>query len=170
MKTTKLSCAIAALFFCVTAWAAPPERLPVQTFSEAGTPIWYCIDGDFYILRDTEFEVDAVLYFNVDGSPKKAFYKIRPNYDILYNSEEPSFWLATHSDPTQRWVSFKDGDPVFAAAVNKVTVTAPGYGVVFQVHQRLTINFVTGEVFSRGPDDLSAGNFDGLCAPLRHNP
>lgn len=170
MNTIKLSCAIGAMIFGVTAWAAPPERLPVMTYLETGEPIWYCVDGDFLILRDTEYAVEVVQYFNVDGSLKKAFYKLRTNYDILYNSEEPSFWLATNSDPTQRWMTFQDGEPVAASAVNKVTVTAPGYGVVFQLHQRLTINFVTGEIFAKGPDDLSIGNFDGLCAVLRHNP
>lgn len=168
MKAFKLFCALTATLFSVAVWAAPPERLPVETTVEIGSPIWDC--GDFIILRDTEFDSEVVQYFNADGSLKKVFFKIRPIYDILYNSEEPSFWLASNSDPTQRWLMFQDDTPVFATATNKITFTAPRYGVVFQLHQRLKINLVTGEIFSKGPDDLSAGNFDALCAPLRPNP
>jgi len=168
MKLLTLTCAIAATLFSLTASATPPQNLPDMTLGETGAPVLDC--GDFFVLTDYEINIEIVQYFNRDGSLKSEFFKFRPSYQIFYNSEDPSFWLATNSDPQQRWMRYDNDAPVWAGASNNFTVTAPGYGVVLQMHQRLTINFVTGEIFMKGPDDISTGNFDAFCAALRANP
>jgi hypothetical protein len=168
MKSIIYACAMAGSLFGLAAQAVPPQSLPDITLGETGAVFGDC--GDFFVLTDYEINVQVVQYFNPDRSLKREFFKFRPNYQIFYNSEEPSFWLASNSDPQQRWLRYENDVPVWTAASNNFTVTAPGYGAVLQLHQRLTINFVTGEVSMKGPDDFSTGNFDAFCAALRASP
>ena len=169
MKRIIATLAIAMMMCGGAAWAVPPERLPIMVFEGTGSPFADC--GDFFILNDYKVSLEIIQYFNADGSLNREFYKFRPSYDVYFNSQDPSYWLSSTLDPIQRWLYFRNGEPYWATASNNFTITAPGYGVVMQLHHRLRMDWTTGEVvFEKGPNDLWAGNFDAICAALRVNP
>lgn len=167
MKLIMLVCGIAAMLCGAAAWADKPQRGPIVAYEEFGIEAADC--GDFKIMEDYRVEEQQIQYFNSDGSLSRILYKQRYVYDVVYNSEEPSYSLAGKGAEAMRWLYFEDGVPTWAVGVNNdFNFTAPGIGVVFRRHWRVVLDWATFEVlFSKGPNDTDPLNVEKLCAALR---
>ena len=159
---------VAAMVFGVvsTALAVPPFK-DSFAFDFVDFLIGDC--DDFQILNDGVGEGFFIVHFDQEGNVTKVNQHIKFSQSIYKNSMDTSIFLdGGPAELENDHFDFTGDQAVVAVSGVVFHITVPGHGVIFhEVGRTIFLNEPPfGILVQVGPNDLTEGNVDALCAAL----